>query len=50
VVLMLEHHLVPQAILDIGQTGVRIVDIDIEKPTLEDVFLRIARGTQPQSP
>jgi ABC-2 type transport system ATP-binding protein len=44
VVLMLEHHLVPQAILDIGRTGVRIVDIDIEKPTLEDVFLQIARG------
>jgi ABC-2 type transport system ATP-binding protein len=47
VVLMLEQHLVPQAILDIGHTGVRIVDIDIEKPTLEDVFLQIARGVQP---
>jgi len=39
-----EEHLVPKAIFDIGSTGVTIVDIDIRKPTLEDVFLQIARG------
>jgi len=35
---------IPQAIFDIGNCGVRITDIDIKKPTLEDVFLQIARG------
>jgi ABC-2 type transport system ATP-binding protein len=37
-------HRIPQAIFDIGNSGVRITDIDIKKPTLEDVFLQIARG------
>src|SRR5947209_5892162 len=44
VVVTTEEHLVPQAIFDVGQTGVRVLDIDIRKPTLEDVFLQIARG------
>jgi ABC-2 type transport system ATP-binding protein len=44
VVVSTEEHLVPQAIFDIGNAGVQIVDIDIRKPTLEDVFLQIARG------
>jgi ABC-2 type transport system ATP-binding protein len=44
VVVTTEEHLVPRAILEIGNSGVHIVDIDIEKPTLEDVFLQIARG------
>jgi ABC-2 type transport system ATP-binding protein len=35
---------ISRAIFEIGNTGARIVDIDIEKPTLEDVFLQIARG------
>jgi hypothetical protein len=39
-----EQHLIPRAILDIGNAGVQILDIDIKKPTLEDVFLEIARG------
>jgi len=39
-----EDRLVPRAIFDIGQAGVEILDIDIKKATLEDVFLRIARG------
>jgi hypothetical protein len=39
-----EAHRIPQAIFDIGNCGVRITDIDIKKPTLEDVFLQIARG------
>ena len=45
VVVTTEQHLVAQVIFDIGNSGVRIVDIAIEKPTLEDVFLQIARGT-----
>jgi ABC-2 type transport system ATP-binding protein len=44
VVVITEQHLVAQAILDLGSTGVSILDIAIEKPTLEDVFLQIARG------
>jgi ABC-2 type transport system ATP-binding protein len=38
-----EEHLVPRAIFDLGNAGLQIVDIDIRKPTLEDVFLQIAR-------
>jgi ABC-2 type transport system ATP-binding protein len=44
VVVTAEQHLIPRAILDIGNAGVEILDIDIRKPTLEDVFLDIARG------
>jgi len=39
-----EEHLIPKVIFDIGNSGVRIIDIDIKKPTLDDVFLQIARG------
>lgn len=45
VVVTTEQHLVAQAIFEIGNSGVQIIDIAIEKPTLEDVFLQIARGT-----
>jgi ABC-2 type transport system ATP-binding protein len=34
----------PSLIFDIATTGVWITDIDVKKPTLEDVFLTIARG------
>jgi len=34
----------PSLIFDVGETGVWITDIDVKKPTLEDVFLSIARG------
>jgi ABC-2 type transport system ATP-binding protein len=44
VVVTTEEHLVPRAIFEVGQAGVRVVDIDIRKPSLEDVFLQIARG------
>jgi ABC-2 type transport system ATP-binding protein len=44
VVVITEQHLVAQAILDLGSTNVSILDVAIEKPTLEDVFLQIARG------
>ncbi|HEX8967173.1 MAG TPA: ABC transporter ATP-binding protein [Chloroflexota bacterium] len=44
VVVTTEQHLVPRVIFDIGNAGVDVLDIDIRKPTLEDVFLQIARG------
>jgi ABC-2 type transport system ATP-binding protein len=44
VVVTTEEHLVPQAIFEVASAGVEVVDIDIRKPTLEDVFLQIARG------
>jgi ABC-2 type transport system ATP-binding protein len=44
VVVTTQEHQVPRAIFDIGNTGVEVLDIDIRKPTLEDVFLQIARG------
>ena len=46
VVVNTEEHLVPQAIFAIGGAGVQVLDIDIRKPTLEDVFLQIARGKE----
>ena len=44
VVVTTQEHQVPRAIFDIGKTGVQVLGIDIRKPTLEDVFLQIARG------
>jgi ABC-2 type transport system ATP-binding protein len=44
VVVTTEEHKVPRAIYDIGNAGVHVLEIDIRKPTLEDVFLQIARG------
>jgi ABC-2 type transport system ATP-binding protein len=44
VVVTTEEHQVPRAIYDIGSTGVHVLEIDIRRPTLEDVFLQIARG------
>ncbi len=44
IVVTSEPQLVPKAIFDIGNAGVEVQDIDIRKPTLEDVFLQIARG------
>jgi ABC-2 type transport system ATP-binding protein len=38
-----EEHLIPQVLFGISRTGVAITDIEIQKPTLEDVFLQIAR-------
>ncbi len=37
--------LVPKVIFALSQSGVWITDISIRKPTLEDVFLSIARGS-----
>jgi ABC-2 type transport system ATP-binding protein len=44
VIVTTEQQLIPRAIFDIGKAGVQVLDIDIQKPTLEDVFLQIARG------
>ena len=44
VVVTTEEHQVPRAIFEVGQAGVHVLDIDIRKPSLEDVFLQIARG------
>jgi len=44
VVVTTEEHQVPRAIYDIGSAGVHVLEIDIRRPTLEDVFLQIARG------
>jgi ABC-2 type transport system ATP-binding protein len=35
---------VPGLILGLSQSGIEITDIEVHKPTLEDVFLQIARG------
>jgi ABC-type multidrug transport system ATPase subunit len=44
VVIKTEESLIPKLIFDISNTGVWITDIEVLKPTLEDVFLQIARG------
>lgn len=38
-----EEKLIPKILFGIAKEGVYITDIEIEKPTLEDVFLQIAR-------
>lgn len=43
VVVDAEEKLIPQIIFGINRAGVEITDIEIKKPTLEDVFLQIAR-------
>ncbi len=37
---------IPHLIFGITKTSIRITDIDVKKPTLEDVFIQIARGEQ----
>jgi hypothetical protein len=34
---------IPGILFDISKTGIWITDIEVAKPTLEDVFLQIAR-------
>jgi len=38
-----EEKLIPKIIFQLGETGIWITDIEVKKPTLEDVFLDIAR-------
>jgi ABC-2 type transport system ATP-binding protein len=47
VVVSTEEQLVPAAIMRIGNSGAEMLDVEVRKPTLEDVFLQIARGTGP---
>jgi ABC-2 type transport system ATP-binding protein len=35
---------IPELIFGLSERGIWITDIEVQKPTLEDVFLRIARG------
>lgn len=44
VVIQTEERMIPKLLFDISKTKVSIVDIEVEKPNLEDVFLQIARG------
>ncbi len=38
-----EEKLIPKLIFGLGKEGIYITDIEVKKPTLEDVFLQIAR-------
>lgn len=40
-----EEKFIPELIFKIGKNGIWIIDIDVIKPGLEDVFLQIARGS-----
>jgi ABC-2 type transport system ATP-binding protein len=44
VLITIQEKLVSQVLFEVSKTGVDITDIEIQKPTLEDVFLRIARN------
>ncbi len=44
VVVDVEADLIPKLLMGISKTDVEIKDVEIRKPTLEDVFLQIARG------
>jgi len=43
VIIETQEKLIPKTLFGISKTGVFLTDIEIEKPTLEDVFLQIAR-------
>lgn len=43
VLIKTEEKVIPKILFGISKTGVFITDIEIQKPTLEDVFLQIAR-------
>ena len=44
VVIQTTEQRIPDLIFGLSERGVWITDIEVEKPTLEDVFLKIARG------
>lgn len=44
VIIDVEVDLIPKLLIGVSKTNVEIKDIEIRKPTLEDVFLQIARG------
>jgi ABC-2 type transport system ATP-binding protein len=39
-----KERLIPKLIFGLSEKGIWITDIEVKKPTLEDVFLKIARG------
>lgn len=39
-----EEKLIPKTIFGLSNSGIWVTDIEVKKPTLEDVFLQIARG------
>lgn len=43
-VIQTEESSIPKLLFGMSKTGAVITDIEVEKPTLEDVFLQIARG------
>ncbi len=40
----IQGEVIPELIFGLSERDVWITDIEVEKPTLEDVFLKIARG------
>lgn len=44
VLIKTEEKLIPKLIFGISKENIWIIDIEVKKPTLEDVFLQIARG------
>ncbi|MCL5411468.1 MAG: ABC transporter ATP-binding protein [Patescibacteria group bacterium] len=46
VVIKTEEMFIPQLLFRISKINVQITDIEVKKPTLEDVFLQIARGDE----
>ena len=43
VIVTTQEKLIPEVLFGMSRTGVNITDIEIQKPTLQDVFLQIAR-------
>jgi ABC-2 type transport system ATP-binding protein len=43
VIVSTQEKLIPEVLFGISRTGVDVTDIEIQKPTLQDVFLQIAR-------
>ena len=43
VTINIQEKTIPEILFGISRAGVSITDIEIQKPTLEDVFLQIAR-------
>jgi len=43
VIIETQENLIPKTLFGISKTGIYLSDIEIQKPTLEDVFLQIAR-------
>jgi ABC-2 type transport system ATP-binding protein len=42
----LDHHLIPRALHSVYTRGVDFEDLEVEKPTLEDFFLKLSSSTK----